>query len=406
VSPRAKGAAGDGGRKPRATRVRAGEAPDDRAEHPHDLVWMARCIQLARRAEGRTAPNPMVGCVIVGPGGEPIAEGFHERAGAQHAEVSALDAAGARAAGATMYVNLEPCNHRRNRRTAPCAPRVAAAGLARLVIGMGDPIRGHAGGAGWLAKHGVAVTRGVLRDDCRELNRAWICWAVRRRPWFALKAAATLDGRIATGTGESRWITGAAARRDGHRWRDRLDAVMVGVGTVLADDPRLTARDVPGGRDPVRVVVDSKLRTPPTAALLPRVGGSAARTIVATTAAAPAARERRLVAAGAEVWRLKARGGRVELGALSRRLAEAGITSVLVEGGAELHAALLTAGLGDEVLLYLAPAVLGGRDGSGGPAWVGGEGVARLADAHRLRFVGPPIMVGDDLFLTARPVRR
>lgn len=383
-----------------SSRGRGGAERDER--------WMARCLELAQRAEGRTAPNPMVGCVIVDRRGEVVAEGFHRRAGAAHAEADALAkaarAGGRGARGATMYVNLEPCKHTRNRRTSPCAPKVLEAGIARLVVGIGDPIRSHAGGAAWLAARGVEVTRGVLRRECADLNRGFLTWARAGRPWFLLKAGVTLDGRVATRTGESQWITGAAARRDAHRLRDRLDAVLVGVGTVLADDPRLTTRGIRGGRDPIRVVLDSRLRTPPGASLLPANTSSKARVVVATTTKASASRERRLGARGAEIWRLGG-GDRVDLGALASRLGHEGVTTVLVEGGAGVHGGFLEAGLADELRLYVAPTVFGGRGAGAAPVWVGGRGVARIADAGRFRFDGEPRRVGDDLVLTARAAR-
>jgi diaminohydroxyphosphoribosylaminopyrimidine deaminase/5-amino-6-(5-phosphoribosylamino)uracil reductase len=371
-----------------------------------DEQHMARCLELARQAEGRTSPNPMVGCVIVDPAGAVVAEGFHRRAGAPHAEAEALAQLGGRAPGCIMYVNLEPCNHRSNRRTVPCAPAVARAGIARLVMGIGDPIRSHAGGAAWLARQGVDVTRGVLRAACLDLNRAFVTRARLGRPWFVLKAGTTLDGKVATRTGESQWITGPEARQDAHRLRDRLDAVLVGAGTVLADDPQLTVRGVRDGRDPVRVVVDSRLRTPPGARLLP-AHGSPARTIIATTEAAPRAREERLRQAGAEVWRVGP-GPRVDLPALARLLADADLNAVLVEGGAELHAAMIQAGLADELVLYVAPMVLGGRGARAGLPWAAGPGVDALAQAARFTFAGAPRQVGSDLVLTLRraPARR
>lgn len=214
--------------------------------------------------------------------------------------------------------------------------------------------------------------------------------ARRARPRFTLKAAISLDGAVATATGESRWITGAAARRDGHRLRARRDAILVGIGTVLADDPRLSCR-VRGGRDPIRVVVDGRLRTPLDAALL----GDSPRTIVATTVAAPAARERRLAARGAEVWRLGR--GEVDLGALAGRLAAAGVRSVLVEGGPTLHRGFLAAGLADELVLYLAPRAL-----PGGLSWLGGPPIGRLSDGFGFRLTGPPVRLGRDLKLVLR----
>jgi diaminohydroxyphosphoribosylaminopyrimidine deaminase/5-amino-6-(5-phosphoribosylamino)uracil reductase len=354
---------------------------------------MTRCLELAARG-GRVSPNPQVGCVIVSPRGRVLAEGWHRGPGTAHAEADALGklrgrARGAR--GATMFVNLEPCNH--HGRTPPCAPAVIASGVARVVIGALDPVRGHGGGARRIARAGIAVTRGVLAGVCEELNRGFFTVARHGRPWFTLKAAITLDGRIATRRGESRWITGAAARAGVHALRAAHDGVLVGIGTVLADDPRLTVRDAPG-TDPRRIVLDSRLRTPPTAAL---VQGA----VIAGLARAPAARRRRLERAGATVLALPAdRRGRVRLDALGPALAALGLSSVLVEGGGEVHAAMLGAGLADELILHVAPAILGGRQG--GPAWVGGTEVSRLADAHRLVFRSAGFS-GADLVVSLRP---
>lgn len=361
---------------------------------------MRRCLELARKAAGRTAPNPMVGCVIVDRRGKLVGEGYHRRAGLAHAEEAALHDAGDHARGATLYVNLEPCRHEsERRRSQPCTKLVLAAGVRRLVYGMADPFDGHGGGGRWLARRGVDVTRGVLAAECDELNRGFVMWAQQRRPWFLLKAAVSLDGRIATRTGESQWITGAAARKHGHRLRNELDAIMVGSGTVLADDPQLTVRGIRGGRDPIRVVVDGELRTPASARLLPANSRSKARVIIATSAGAPAARERALVSAGAEVWRVPGRGDRVAMQRLATLLGEADITSVLVEGGARLHGALVDAGLADEIALFLAPLIIGGETA---PSWLAGQGIAMLVDAARYRLVGQATQLGGDLLLTYR----
>jgi diaminohydroxyphosphoribosylaminopyrimidine deaminase/5-amino-6-(5-phosphoribosylamino)uracil reductase len=359
---------------------------------------MRRCLALARRAEGRTAPNPIVGCVIVGRRGEVLAEGWHRKAGAAHGEADALAKLGGRARGATLYVNLEPCDHQG--RTPPCAPAVIAAGVRRVVIGALDPVPGHGGGAKRIARAGIAVTTGVLAEACEDANRPFFTVAGQGRPHVILKAGATLDGRVATHTGESRWITGEAARADGHRLRDRCDAILVGVGTVLADDPQLTARGVRGGRDPIRVVVDSALRTPPGAKLL----APGARRIVATTPRAAATRRRRLELAGAELWELPGPDGRVDVAALCRRLAAEGVMALLVEGGPSVHASFLAAGVADELRLYVAPRVLGGHGRHAGPSWVGGVGAAHLRDAHGFAFAAPR-KLGDDLLLVARAVR-
>jgi diaminohydroxyphosphoribosylaminopyrimidine deaminase/5-amino-6-(5-phosphoribosylamino)uracil reductase len=371
------------------------------ARDERDAKWMKRCLALARKAAGRTAPNPIVGCVIVGRSGEVLAEGYHHRAGEPHGEIDALAKLGGKAKGATLYVNLEPCNHQG--RTGPCAPKVIASGVKRVVIGSMDPIATHAGGARAIEKAGIAVTRGVLEAECEAANRAFYTWARDNRPFVVLKAAATLDGRVATAKGESRWITGEDARREVHELRNTLDAVLVGVGTVLADNPRLNVREVKRGRDPVRVVLDSSLRTPPGAAVLPNLE-SRVRTIIACTEAAPREREAPLAAAGAEVWRVPDDGGQVDVAALCDRLAMAGITSVLVEGGPTVHASFFEADLVDEVRLYIAPMILGGHGRHGGPTWVAGAGVPHLKDAHRLELTEVR-QVGADLSLTLRRAR-
>jgi diaminohydroxyphosphoribosylaminopyrimidine deaminase/5-amino-6-(5-phosphoribosylamino)uracil reductase len=374
--------------------ARRGRRPDRARDEAH----LARCLELARRAEGRTAPNPMVGCVVVAPDGRIVGEGWHRGPGKAHAEVVALRAAGRRARGATLYVNLEPCNH--HGRTPPCAPTVAASGVARVVIGMREPVPGHGGGAAVLRRAGVRVTMGVLEAASRELNRGFLTLARAGRPWFTLKAAATLDGASATARGESKWITGPAARRDGRRLRARVDAIVVGVGTVLADDPRLTAR-VAGGRDPIRVVLDGALRTSPDAAVLPEVGGSGARTVVVTTPGASEARARRLIARGAEVWRVPARGGHLDLAVVAARLGEHGVTTAMVEGGPTVLRGFLDAGLADELWLYLAPRAL-----AGGRPWLGGPPIEPLAAAHGFAPIAPPVLLGDDVKLVLRPRRR
>lgn len=366
------------------------------AQAATDLIHMARCLELAEQYRGRTSPNPIVGCVIVDRAGNVIAEGAHARAGTDHAEVVALKqlaARGGSARGATLYCNLEPCNH--HGRTPPCAPAVRDSGVARVVIGLADPIPGHGGGIATLRRGKITVDVGALAERCARANLAFLTSALRGRPMFTLKAAITLDGKIATVAGQSQWITGEAARADVMQLRDHHDAVMVGVGTVLADDPLLTAR-LPGGRDPIRIVIDSRLRTPPRAVLLPGVAGP--RTILACGPRASAAAEARLVARGAEVWRLPCHpNGRVDLSRLGRKLVAAGVTSVLVEGGGELHAYMLKRGFADQLVIYLAPKLVGGP----APSWVGGAGLAKLAAAYRFVFDEHPVALGGDLKLTA-----
>ena len=373
--------------------------PIEVAETPIDRVHMARCLELAERFRGRTSPNPIVGCVIVDAAGQVIAEGAHHGPGTAHGEIDALRALSGRAPGATLYVNLEPCNH--HGRTPPCAPAVRDAGVARVVVGAVDPIAGHTGGIELLRDAGIAVTTGVLAAACERANRPFFTWAREARSAFTLKAAITLDGKIATVAGESKWITGAAAREDVMRLRDHHDAVLVGIGTVLADDPKLTAR-IAGARDPVRVIVDSQLRTPVTAKLWPCHAGP--RTIVACASDAPDVREAALIAHGAEVWRIAPdlrsgapTAGKVDLAALARQLAAAGLLSVLVEGGGQIHADLLARGLADELVIYIAPKIVGGPAKS----WVGGDGLAALAAAYAFVFDTAPIALGGDLRITA-----
>lgn len=354
---------------------------------------MARCLELAERYRGRTSPNPLVGCVIVDRRGKVIAEGAHRGPGTDHAEIVALKKLKGKAPGATLYVNLEPCNHQG--RTPPCAPVVRDAGLARVVIGIEDPIDGHSGGIAVLRRGRIKVSVGVLAEECTRANRPFLTWSNFHRPAFTLKAAITLDGKIATISGLSKWITGPLARADVMRLRDHHDAVMIGIGTVLADDPWLTAR-LPDARDPIRIVIDTHLRTPPAAHLLPKKTGP--RTILVCGQQASAEREVALVAKGAEIWRLRThRNGRIDLYPLHAMLADAGICSVLVEGGGEIHAYMLERRFADELVIYLAPKVVGGPAKS----WVGGKGLASLTSAHKFIFDSEPVNLDGDLRITA-----
>ncbi|MEZ4363224.1 MAG: bifunctional diaminohydroxyphosphoribosylaminopyrimidine deaminase/5-amino-6-(5-phosphoribosylamino)uracil reductase RibD [Kofleriaceae bacterium] len=367
-----------------------------------DAAHLARCLELAAQVPGRISPNPRVGCVITDRRGRVLAEGAHRGPGTAHAEVAALEALrqkGRSARGATLYVNLEPCAH--HGRTPPCAPAVAASGVARVVIGALDPVAGHGGGARQLRRAGVRVDVGVAADACRLLNRAFYGWAERGRPYFVLKAAMTLDGKIATATGQSRWISGAPARELGHRWRGELDAIAVGRGTVEADDPQLTLR-LPGARiaDPVRILLDSHAAVSPRARVFATPGA-----LVACLRSAAPRRLAALRAVGAVPLLLPAdRRGRISLPALARALGARGVTSVLVEGGAEVHASFLAARLADELRLVVAPLALGGQPGRSGPSWLGGRGVTQLARAPRFAPLAPPAVVGDDVLLTLRPL--
>ena len=298
-----------------------------------------------------TTPNPRVGCVIAR-GDEILGEGFHERAGEPHAEIHALRRSGAQARGATVYVTLEPCSH--HGRTPPCVDALLEAGVARVVAAMQDPNPKVAGeGLRRLRSAGIAVQCGLYEMDARELNLGFATRMIRGRPWLRIKTAASLDGRTALRNGQSQWITGVAARRDAHRWRARSCAVMVGVGTLLADNPRLTVREVKTTRQPLRIVVDRQLEIPLDARILE--GG---HTLIATAEDHPE-KMRQLEHLGAQVVQLPNPQGKVDLLALMRELARRELNEVLVESGSRLNGALLRAGVVDEVVVYLAPQLLG-----------------------------------------------
>ncbi len=355
---------------------------------------MRAAVDAARR--GDPSPNPHVGAVVVRDGAV-VATGWHRRVGDDHAEVMALAAAGDRARGATVYVTLEPCNH--HGRTPPCTEALARAGVSRVVFAVGDP-NPHVAGGGRAALRagGVEVTEGFDPESqaaAERLIAPWRTYILHGRAHVTLKAAMTLDARIATRTGESRWITGEAARRDGHALRAASDAVLVGSRTVLADDPTLTARLVPTPRQPVRVVVDSKLTIPLSAQVVQTAREVA--TWVLTVEAADLARAEALRACGVLVLPVGGGDGRVDLAGALRALASRGIVAVLCEGGGGLHGALLDAGLADRVVCYIAPTLFGGNEAT--PAF-GGRGVGTLATAHRL--VGMRTeCVGQDLRIEA-----
>jgi diaminohydroxyphosphoribosylaminopyrimidine deaminase/5-amino-6-(5-phosphoribosylamino)uracil reductase len=342
---------------------------------------MRRALDLAARGLGRTSPNPAVGAVVV-TGGRVVGEGCHQRAGEPHAEPLALAQAGAAARGATLYVTLEPCCHQG--RTPPCTDAILAAGIARVVYACGDiDPRCRGRGEATLREAGVEVTRGVLEDEARRLNEAYIRHKLTGRPFVTLKLACTLDGHTATCTGDSRWISGEASRERVHRLRDRSDAIMVGVGTVLTDDPQLTARLPEGeGRHPLRVVVDALARTPADARVITGPGSC----LVAVTEAAPPADVARLREAGAEVADLPAAEGSgqpaVDLPALMDHLGARAVMSVLLEGGAALAGAMVRAGLVGKHIYFIAPRLLGG---TGAPV-LAGPGVATMAEAQPLEF--------------------
>jgi diaminohydroxyphosphoribosylaminopyrimidine deaminase/5-amino-6-(5-phosphoribosylamino)uracil reductase len=345
--------------------------------------WMARCLELAERARGRTAPNPMVGALIVS-GEEVLAEGWHHAAGQPHAEIEALRAAGERARGCTMVVNLEPCCH--YGRTPPCTEAIIAAGITRVIVGMEDPDPRMQGRAIQLLRDvGIEVELGVLGEECRRLNRAYLIAKEQSRPMIVLKAALSLDGRIASAEGESQWITGEPARQAGHGLRDVHDAVLVGSGTLIADNPSLSTR-VEGGRNARPVLLDTELRCAPDA----RVLSAGLRPLIYCAVDAP---QRDL---DADIVRVERSDAGLELSAVLSDLVSQGILSVLVEGGGRVHHSLLSRGWVDQVHLFIAPMVL-----AEGPGWVRGTPFP-LRGAPRLQ-VQEVSSVGEDIHLVLEP---
>jgi diaminohydroxyphosphoribosylaminopyrimidine deaminase/5-amino-6-(5-phosphoribosylamino)uracil reductase len=355
-----------------------------------DDAFMRRALSLAKRGRGRTSPNPAVGAVVVADG-QVVGEGYHHKAGEPHAEILALRAAGNQAPGATMYVTLEPCCH--HGRTPPCTDAIIAAGIRRLVYGGKDPNPAVSGkGHAQLEKAGLDVLGGVLEAQCSALNEAYNTFITTGRPLVVLKAAASLDGKIATASGQSRWITGEKARRWVHRLRSQVDAILVGVGTVRADNPRLNAR-IPGGRDPLRIVLDGLGQIPVTARCLE--GGHC---LVVGSPRYPLGTENAVRAHGAKVMKLPADpNGDVSLQALLDELGRRQITSLLVEGGAQVHAQFIAQGLAHKLYLFLAPIIIGGATA---PGWVGDPGIHHLDQAPRLDYLTIRRM-GPDRLLTA-----
>lgn len=350
---------------------------------------MARALALAERGRETATPNPNVGCVIAR-GGRILGEGWHARAGEPHAEAMALAACGEGAEGATVYLTLEPCSH--HGRTPPCADALVAARVGRVVASLEDPnllVKGK--GFDRLRSAGIRVETGLLAAQAREAHLGFLSRMERGRPWLRLKCAASLDGRVALANGESRWITGEAARRDVHALRARSCAMLTGIGTVLRDDPQLTVRHVPCSRQPRRVVIDSRLELPPGARIL------AGEPPLVLTVSEDRARRQALEARGAEVVTVPAEGAKTDLAAVARLLAERGFNEVTVETGAKLNGALLRAGVVDEIVLYLAPLLMG--DAAQGLFAL--PGFEALGEAPRLRWIDRRC-VGADVRVTAR----
>ncbi|MEV6652279.1 bifunctional diaminohydroxyphosphoribosylaminopyrimidine deaminase/5-amino-6-(5-phosphoribosylamino)uracil reductase RibD [Streptomyces sp. NPDC051219] len=351
-----------------------------------DTHAMRRAIELAAHGLGRTSPNPVVGCVILDASGETAGTGYHQRAGGPHAEVHALLAAGEKARGGTAYVTLEPCNH--TGRTGPCAQALVDAGIARVVYAVGDPDQQATGGAGTLRAAGVEVEGGLLAEEAEAGNAAWLTSVRLGRPFVLWKYAATLDGRIAAADATSRWISSPESRADVHRLRAEADAVVVGSGTLRADDPHLAVRGAEGATQPLRVVLDTHATILPTA----RVLDAAAPTLVAVAEDADTSQ-----LPGADVLRLPRGTGGIDVHALLAELYARGVRSVLLEGGPTLAGAFVAAGAVDRVVGYLAPVLLGA-----GPAALADAGISTLTEALRLD-IAEAVRIGPDLRITAVP---
>lgn len=359
--------------------------------------FMRLALELAEKARGRTSPNPMVGAVVV-KDGKVIGTGYHQKAGTPHAEIHALAQAGEEAEGADLYVTLEPCNH--YGRTPPCTEAVIKAGIKRVMIAMEDPNPLVCGqGIQRLRSAGIEVYQGIMEEEAKRLNEVFIKYIRTKQPFVALKAAISLDGKMATETGQSRWITGEEARLNGHMLRNSYDAILVGIGTVKADNPSLTCR-LPGGkgRDPVRVIVDSQLSISPAARVLHL--DSPAPTIVATTEQAHQEKIREIEKL-AEVIVVN-QGPRVSLPDLLAKLGERAITSVLVEGGGQINGSFLRQGLVDKYYFYVAPKIIGGAEA---PGPFQGKGIGDLEKAVVLDNLTVS-RLGSDLLITAYPRKK
>ncbi len=341
---------------------------------------MARALELARKGAGRTSPNPMVGAVIV-KNGQVVGEGYHKKAGFPHGEIAALKKAGRKAQGADLYVNLEPCCH--FGKTPPCTDAILAAGIRKVIVGMRDPNKLVSGkGVRKLRQKGIEVVTGVLGKECTRLNEVFIKFICTRRPFVILKTAVSLDGKIATSAGQSQWITGPKARQRVHQTRNEVDAIIAGAGTVVKDNPSLTTRlrKKLNVKHPVRVILDNENRVPLSANVFQNTDSQQVLYIAGKSL--PVSRKKALTQKGVEVLSLKEKKGGVDLQHLMQVLGEKELTSVLIEGGGEVNASALEAGLVDKVMVFVAPVLIGGRDA---PGPVGGHGVRRLEEALKIK---------------------
>jgi diaminohydroxyphosphoribosylaminopyrimidine deaminase/5-amino-6-(5-phosphoribosylamino)uracil reductase len=351
---------------------------------------MQKALELAARGRGRTSPNPMVGAVIV-KDGKIIAEGYHKKAGTPHAEIIALKKAGTNAKGATLYVTLEPCCHT-DKKTPPCTKAIIASGIKRVVAAMIDPNPRVSGrGMRELQKAGIETEVGIMRAEAKKLNEAFTKFITRKEPFVILKIAQSMDGKIATASGESRWITGEKARKYVHMLRKEVDAILVGIGTVKKDNPSLDCR-IRGGINPYRIIVDSSLDIPLSAKVVKHKDG---KTIIATTSNADSKKIDQLISLGVRVLIIKSKQGKVNLKSLMRELGKLDITSVMIEGGSSISASALSEKIVDKVLFFVAPKIIGGVDaipsvGGRSPSLL--KNIVRLKDLEVKRF-------GEDVLL-------
>jgi len=360
------------------------------SEQAIDKQYMREALCLARLGRGRTSPNPVVGAIIVNEG-RIVGRGWHQKAGQAHAEIHALSEAGYMAKEATMYVTLEPCCH--CGRTGACTEAIMAAGIKRVVVAMTDPNPLVAGcGIGILRQNGIAVETDVMSGEAALLNAPFIKWITCKMPFVTLKNGISLDGKIATRTGNSRWITGAESRLEVHRMRDAADVVITGIGTVIADDPELTTRLPEGGKSPIRLVADRFARTPLTAKL---INDQKAPTIIAVSEAAPLHRITALEAKGVEILMVREVGDRLDLSEILYNLGQRCLTHVMVEAGGTLNSSFLFGNYVDRVVMFIAPRIIGGN---GAPGAYGGAGSDLLTDAVELEDLtvsqlGPDLMI-------------
>ncbi|HGJ66805.1 TPA: bifunctional diaminohydroxyphosphoribosylaminopyrimidine deaminase/5-amino-6-(5-phosphoribosylamino)uracil reductase RibD [bacterium] len=359
----------------------------------NDEKYMRLAIELAEKAKGRTSPNPMVGAVIV-KNEEIVGRGYHQKAGTPHAEVHAIKDAGEKAKDATIYVSLEPCSH--YGKTPPCTQAIINAGLSRVVMAMTDPNpRVNGSGRKILESHGIEVTSGILEEEAFKLNEFFIKYITTKLPFVILKTAMTLDGKIATYSGKSKWITSEESRIKVHQIRNEVDAILVGIGTVIKDDPSLTTR-IPDGRDAIRIILDSHAKIPLNAKVLNLK--SDAKTIVIVTPSAPEGKIDQ-IRQKAEVIIIPEKDGRINIYELMKKLGEMEITSVMIEGGAEVNASALKAGIVDRVVFFIAPKIFGGKDA---PSSVGGDGVDDPSEAIKLKDMSIE-QIGEDILVTGIP---